>query len=223
MTKKQENAVTGRPKSYDNDLLRKAVKELLANGTSSQDINEKNTKLILCEKYGVANSINTSSLARHVEGMLQELAVEEKRELLAALPTGTVSAVGDVLAGMQEAFLLMIARQNTLCQQNAEDECKELRQDKVNANWRIAELEGKTEDFETVIANLELTQQGKDAEIIAANMEIATLKADLDLRVRETSSLDRLVQELRDPSIRNDLRSALSEILAQPELSASIS
>ena len=67
---------------------------------------------------------------------------DERRRLLQSLPDTSTPAVDAMIAAMRQELLLLIARQNDDCRSAADWDCEELRADKRNANWRIAELGG---------------------------------------------------------------------------------
>lgn len=217
MTKKKPNATTGRPKQYDEEMLRAVIAEMLASGVAADDIDEKSVKPLLCETHGVSDSINTGSLAKHVETVLRAVLDEEKQALVSALPSEIGPAVDDVAARMKQDLLLLVARQNAVCHQNAERECEILRQDKANANWRIAELEGDAARMEAEITELQDDKRAREEELASAQAEIRTLQSKLSERGEESRALAMLIEELRDPGIRRDIRSVLAEIAREPE------
>lgn len=215
MTQKKTNAETGRPKQYDESMLRSVISEMLANGTSAADIHEKSVKPILCEKHDVSETINTGSLTKHVATVLDAVVAEQNEALLAGLPTHVAPAMDDLLVRLKQDLLLMVARQNETCQQEAERECKILRQDKANANWRIAELESDAGRLEEQVANLEKAQTYLEAELAAAHATVTTLRSELAQRGPETRTVGMLIAEVRgDPAARKELQEFFSQIVA---------
>jgi len=215
MTKKQTNAETGRPKHYDEEMLRSVISEMLENGISADKINEKCVKPILCEKHGVSETINTGSLTKHVTTVLEAVVAEQNKALLVELPSEVAPAMSDMLTQMKQDMLLMIARQNDFCQREAERECKILRQDKVNANWRISELEGNACQLEDQIEKLQTTQIKRQEELADAHATISSLRSELAKRGPETRTVNMLIDEMRDPAARKELQAFLSEIVAE--------
>ncbi len=214
MTKKKINAETGRPKQYDQDMLRSVISEMLAGGTAAADIDEKSVKPILCEKHDVSETINTGSLTKHVATVLEAVVAEQNEALLDGLPSQVAPAMENMLTRLQQDMLLMVARQNETCQREAERECKILRQDKANANWRIAELEGDAGRLEEQVTKLEKMQVDLAAQLATARQNVTALESELAQRSPETRTVGMLIDEMRDPAARKELQNFLSEIVA---------
>lgn len=219
MTKKKPNATTGRPKQYDEDMLRSIISELREAGVSDADIDDKTVKPLLCEKHGVSESVNTGSLSKHVETVLRAVLEEERQALLSSLPVAVSTDVDSVVSRMKQDILLTVARQNTVCQREAETECEVLRQDKANANWRIAELEAEAARLEAQIAELEDANAAREKDLSSAREEIAALQAKLCEQGDETKAVSFLLGKLRDPDIRRDICSVLTEVAKEPDSS----
>jgi chromosome segregation ATPase len=118
---------------------------------------------------------------------------------------------------MKQDLLLLVARQNAVCHQNAERECEILRQDKANANWRIAELEGDAARMKAEITELQEEKRASEEDLATAQAEIQALQSKLSERGEERRALAILIEEFRDPGIRRDIRSVLAEIAREPE------
>jgi|GEM_PF-4822962 hypothetical protein len=215
MTKKQNNADTGRPKHYNEEMLRSVISEMLGNGISAANINEKCVKPILCEKHGVSETINSGSLTKHVTTVLEAVVAEQNEALLVELPSHVAPALDDLIAELKQDMLLMVARQNDICQREAGRECKILRQDKANANWRIAELEGDAGRLEEQVAELQMAQTELEAELATARATVTALESELEQRGSETRTVGMLIAEVRgDPAARKELQEFFSQIVA---------
>lgn len=92
----------------------------------------------------------------------------------------------------------------------------ELRADKLNANWRITDLETRAEDQARELETLAAERDNLAAELAKAREEVRAAQAELERRGREASTFDRLLAELRNPAVRGDLRAAFAEIVAAP-------
>lgn len=218
MTKRTQNTnLGGRPKSYVPDLVHKIVLEFIEDGVSVSEIDGAMVKNQLCEHHGVSKQIRPEPLQELVEAILAEISDEERQSLLASLPEGIASAIDDAMATAGRELLLLVARQNTACKSAADAECEVLRADKRNANWRIAKLESELKERSLELSNLE---QERDAALAHAEKLAEERDAalnELDRLGRDTSTVDRLLTELRDPAIRGEIRAAIAEIAATPE------
>lgn len=206
----------GRPKSYSPDLVRGIVLKFIEDGATPADIDAAKVKGQLCELHGVSKQIRPEPLQELVEVTLAEIAEDERRSLLTALPGSVSAAVDDAMAAAGRELLLLVARQNAACKSAADTECEVLRADKRNAIWRAAQLEADLQERARTLADVEQELEAalrREAEIVV--QRDAALR-EIDRLGRETSTVERLLTELRNPAIRDDIRATLAEITASP-------
>jgi hypothetical protein len=139
----------GRPPRYNLEQVHAAITSLINGGTPRDEIDAAAVKTVLCEQYGITKGIDTRSLESPVDHVLSSLAEEEENRLIGALPETARASVESIVGAMTRELQLLVARQNAVCLAKAQEECKELRRDKTNANWRIKELETKIHDHLT--------------------------------------------------------------------------
>lgn len=151
----------GRPTSYDPKLVRAIIMEGMADGTPAAEIDVPFVKRILCEYHGVSGQIREDSLGKLIVALHKELAEEEWKRLMKGLPDAVVPAVDEVVAAMRQDLLLLVGRQNAACQATADQECEELRVDKRNANWRIAQLESALKEQGAELAAFARARSGE--------------------------------------------------------------
>ncbi len=111
-TKNETKLAGGRPPKYAQEQVRDAVQALVEEGVSLEQIDAKAVKSKLCALHGVSEGINAQSLEGPVMLVLEDLADEEQRNLLKALPDPVAPAVDEILTGMKQDLLLLVAGQN---------------------------------------------------------------------------------------------------------------
>jgi septal ring factor EnvC (AmiA/AmiB activator) len=203
----------GRPAHYTLEQVSTAIERLLSSGCSTDEICAKTVKPHLTEYFGVSRGIRDDALERAVEQILKARTEAEHRALLKALPDSVPSDVDTVLQHVRTEILLLIAQQNAVCEGLAEKAVDELRTDKRNAHWRIAELETKIEDQAHEIETLVADRDRVGAELESARDEVRRLKSELDGFEKDAIAVDRLLAALRAPDVQSDLRAALTEIV----------
>ena len=139
----RKNSAGGRPTSYDPNLVHAVISEGLAEGIPAADLDTAYVKEKLVKEMGVKATVRPETLKGHVAAAHAEIVETENKKLLAALPEGIATAVDKSVAATGKELLLVVARQHLASQTWAEKVCDELREDKRNAQHRIAELEGQ--------------------------------------------------------------------------------
>lgn len=203
----------GRPRGYTLDQVREVVGALAGKGVPVAEITAAKVKATLCDDHGVTKGIDVRSLEDAVRQVLEEREEEGRRALLQALPASVAPAMAEALARMQQEMLLIVARENAVCQTRAETECAELRRDKANAHWRIQEIEQQAQDQASRIAVLEQEREAALADAARARDELTMLRTDMERREREGGTVTRLISELRNPDTLAMIRAALAGIV----------
>ena len=203
----------GRPKTYTPCQVRAVIGALVAEGSTIEQITAKMVKARLCADHGISQGIREDSLAALVAQIREENAEDERRRLLKALPESVTPVVEDMVASVRQELLLLVARQNDVCRTAAERECEDLRADKRNANWRIAELEAEIARKDEAFLQLERERDAARSELADLREEHRLARGEIERLGRETGALDRLLSELRDPRVRTEIREAFSEIV----------
>lgn len=203
----------GRPAHYTLEQVSTAIERMLSAGCSTDEICAKTVKPHLTEYFGVSRGIRDDALERAVEQILKARTEAENRALLKALPDSVPSDVDTVLAQVRTEVMLLIAQQNAVCAGLAEKAVEELRADKRNANWRIAELETMIEDQAHEIETLAVDRDRVGAELESARDEVRRLQSELDAFDKDAIAVDRILAALRAPDVQSDLRAALAEIV----------
>jgi regulator of replication initiation timing len=214
MTTDKKNA-GGRPPRYSLDQVHTAITRLINDGTPRDEIDAAGVKAVLCEQHGITKGIDTRSLEAPVAHVLASIAEEEEDRLIAAMPDTVGASVESVVGAMTRELQLLVARQNAVCLAQAQEECEVLRRDKVNANWRIKELEREGEDKAREIAEMTDLSERKIAENKALTEEVTTLRAELDRMQKAENPIDRIVLELKKPGARDEIKSMISEIMSR--------
>lgn len=205
----------GRPTQYNVDQIREVILSLLAEGLSTDQIDARSVKLKLCSLFDVSSGINEQSLQTHVTHVLAELAEDEQRDLLKSLPRSVEPAVDEMMAGLKKSLLLLVGQQNNICQKAAAVEAEELRQDKKNANWRIAELEAQVIELRDSIASLQQKGITLVEQLNEAKKNLGLAEAELTSKAQSSSTVDLLLAELREPSVRDAISNSLRELVFQ--------
>lgn len=205
----------GRPTQYSVDQIREVILSLLAEGLSTDQIDAKSVKLKLCSLFDVSSGINEQSLQTHVTHVPAELAEDEQRDLLKSLHRSVEPAIDEVMAGLKKSLLLLVGQQNSICQKAAVVEAEELRQDKKNANWRIAELEAQVIELRDSIASLQQKGITLVEQLNEAKKNLGLAEAELTSKAQSSSTVDLLLAELREPSVRDAISNSLRELVFQ--------
>lgn len=206
----------GRPPSYDPNLVHAIISEGLSEGIPAADLDTAYVKDKLVKEKGVKSTIRPETLKGHVEAAHAEIAEAENKKLLVVLPDGVETAVNEAVAAAGHKILLMVARQHSNAQALAESACDELRADKRNAQYRICELEGELAQVKEERKTLEDQWHALAEELAAAREELRIAHSDLKRLGDQPNGIDRLLDELRNPEVRDDIRAALSEIVTNP-------
>jgi flagellar biosynthesis chaperone FliJ len=217
MTNESNNKnVGGRPKGYDPRLVHQIIAEGLKSGMKAADLDAAYVKSTMCNEHNVKDTFRKEPFEQLVSSCHAEFAEAENKILVDALPIDVAPAIDKVVVAAGRELLLLLARQNAVCQENAEEACVDLRADKRNAQFRINELEVSVADQQHEIEEIGKRRDKAEARAVEAEKQAHAAQAELDRLRRETNSIDRLLAELRKPSVRNDIRTAFSEIIAKP-------
>ncbi len=208
--KKTEN---GRPKSYSPELVHAIMAQSIDEGIPIADIRADLVKTKMCEDHGVSDTIRQESLEKLVDAMRAEFIEEEHKTLLKGVPGAVVATVEEAVAAAGRELLLIVARENAACKVAADLECEVLRQDKRNANWRISELETALENQAGATQQLERDWNAAVTQLADAHQQLRAIQAEIERVRQETGPVDRLLAELRNPAVQDDIRAALAEIV----------
>lgn len=204
----------GRPPRYNLEQVHAAITSLINGGTPRDEIDAAAVKTVLCEQYGITKGIDTRSLESPVDHVLSSLAEEEENRLIGALPETARASVESIVGAMTRELQLLVARQNAVCLAKAQEECKELRRDKTNANWRIKELETKIHDQARQIEEISDLSERKQAENAVLQSDMAELRNEIEHLRRAGNPIDQLLSELKKSEARDEIRSMISEIMS---------
>jgi flagellar biosynthesis chaperone FliJ len=217
MTNERNNkSAGGRPKGYDPRLVHQIIAKGLQSGMKVADLDAAYVKSTMCNEHNVKDTFRKEPFEELVSICHAEFAEAENKRLIDALPTDVAPAMDEVVVAAGRELLLLLARQNAVCQANAEKACDDLRSEKRNAQFRINELEVAIADQRHEIEEVIKQRDKAEARAVKSEKEVRAAQAELDRLRRETNSIDRLLAELREPSVRNDIRTALSEIITTP-------
>lgn len=216
MAKTSSKNAGGRPANFSPEQVSDAIDLMLAEGHPVHEINGNTVKAMLVARFGATPGIREEAVEKVATQILEMRKKEENRELLKALPASVEPAVDAVLANMKRDLMLLIARENAVCVEAADKECQTLRADKLNANWRIADLEARGQEQGKELKMLAAARDDLAAELAQTRDEVRAAQAEIERRGREATTVDRLLTELRDPAVRSDLRAALAELVAAP-------
>lgn len=205
----------GRPKSYHIEQVRAVVISLMASGTPRDEINAAAVKRLLCADHGVSGGINAKCLEDPVAHVLDSIAEEEERRLIAALPDSAGVMLDNAVAAMKSTMMLALAKENSRLQSKAGEECERLRCDKDNANWRLQALERDYEAQGNKIESLSNERDEAYAAVEELKAEVAILRTELAQKERERLSMGQLLAELQAPGNRDQIRNLLTEILSE--------
>lgn len=211
-----ETDTGGRPTSYDVSLVHKIVSEGLATGIPASNLDANYVLKELSSKHGVSPKIRKESLQGHVDAAHEEIQEATNKALLKALPHEIAAAVDEAVAAVGREFLLMVARQHVASMAIADQACEELRTDKRNAKHRIMHLEDDLVTEKEASRTLEWERNAIAGQLAEVQENLRIVEADMERFNREPSGFDRLLEELRNPAIREDIRAALSDIIANP-------
>ena len=218
MTKPNQNKTKsgGRPLSYDPTLVHEIISAGLSAGAPAEDLDADFVKTKLCNEHDVKGTIRQEALESLVSAAHAEIEEARNEALLKALPDGIMEAVATAVTAAQQELMLVVARQHKASDAMADEKCQELRADKRNAQHRVAELEGALAEEKATLKALAEVRDDVTAELADCRKQLREAQAEVERLSREPSGVDRLIAELRDPAIREDIRAALSEILANP-------
>ncbi len=212
MTQSKKINHGGRPTAYSIDQVRAVFAKSIDGGESVEKIEAKNVKAMLVSSFGVSNGIDVRSLETMVDHVRTEIIDLERKALIKSLPKSVTHIVQSMTEDLGQELLLLFAKTRNNFQAEANQECEELRRDKANANWRIAELEGhlerKSNEVEVIGNKLEVAL----AEIIVVQQERDAALSALDDHQKAAGPVEQLIAHLQDPSVRSDIRGVLAEI-----------
>lgn len=211
-----ETGTGGRPTSYDLNLVHNIVSEGLASGFPKSKLDANYVLKELTGKHGVSPNIRKDSLQDHVDAAYGEIQEVKNTALLKALPNDIAAAVDEAVAAVGQEIRLMVARQHAACMAIADQACEELRTDKRNAKHRVMHLEEDLAEEKEARGALETERDAIAAQLAEVQEKLRIAEADMERFSREPSGIDRLIAELRDPAIREDIRAAFSQITADP-------
>lgn len=209
---KNKNSAGGRPLSYDPSLVHRVISAGLADGLSAADLDAPYIKEKLCREHGVKGSIRQETLESLVEAAHAEIREAESREFLAKLPKEIAAAVSAAVAVTEKELLLVVAQQHAGSMTLAKQECDELRADKRNAHNRVTVLEGALAEKEVATSALETERDTLVEELAKVREELRIARTDLERLTSEPNGIDRLLSELRNPKIRDDIRAVLADL-----------
>lgn len=215
-SKQRKDSAGGRPLSYDPNLVHEIIYYGLANDIPAADLDASYVKERLLSKHGVKVTIRPEALKSLVEEAHAEIKEAKNIVLLKSLPDGVAAMVQKAIAVVGQELLLLVARQHASSQAMADATCQEMRADKRNAQYRITELEGELADERQTRNTLKKERDGLVEKLANVQEELRIALADMERLSAEPSSVDRLLAELRNPKVRNDIRATLSDIIAYP-------
>ena len=215
-TKQIKNSSGGRPLSYDPDLVYDIITTGLADGISVSDLDASYVKEKLCKEHGVADTIRKEKLESLVVSTHAEIAEAKNQALLASLPQGISAAVSDAMAATERELMLVVAHQHSASQAMAAQKCEELRSDKRNAQYRISDLQSELAEEQAARKKVEEERELLFEELAKVREDLRIARTDMERINSEPAGVDRLLAELRDPKIRDDIRATLSDIIVQP-------
>ena len=212
-TTKPKGNAGGRPHSYDPNLVHEIIAAGLAAGIPMADLDATFVRGKLCGEHGVKGSIRQEALEALVDATHADIAEAQNEALLNALPAGIADEVNAASAAAGRDMLLVVARQSAASQSIADQRCEELRADKRNAQHRIAILEGDLADEKAARDALTRERDKVLGHLVEAEEKLRSALAEVERLGREPSGIDRLLEKLRDPAIRDDVRGMLIDII----------
>lgn len=215
-----ETGTGGRPTSYDLNLVHKIVSEALSSGLPKSTLDANYVLKELTGKHGVSPNIRKESLQDHVDAAHGEIQEVKNTALLKALPDDIAAAVDEAVAAVGQEIRLVVAHQHAASVAIADQACEELRTDKRNAKHRIVHLEGDLAKEKEARGTLEMERDAIAAQLAEVKEKLRIAEADMERFSREPSGIDRLLAELCNPAIREDIRAALSHLTANPSATA---
>ena len=218
MTNSKQNRTNtgGRPLSYDPNLVHEIISAGLADSIPAADLDAAFVKEMLCSEHGVKGSIRQEALESLVVAAHAEIAEAESQALLKVLPDDIAHAVDAAVAAAGRDLLLVVARQHVAAQAIADKTCQELRADKRNAQYRIADLEGNLAEEREACKTLARERDVMAVQLTKVQEELRAAQAEMERLARESSGMDRLLAEFRNPANRDDILAALSDIIGNP-------
>lgn len=205
----------GRPHSYDPALVHNIITKGLAEGMSLTDLSLGYVKEKLRKEHGVTDTIRKEALETLIEAAHTEITETKNQALLAALPNEISAAVSSAMAATEREFMLVVARQHSTSQAMADRKCEELRTDKRNAQYRVIELESELAEEKAARKEIAEERESLLEELAKVREDLRIARTDMERINSEPAGVDRLLAELRNPKIRDDIRATLSEIIIQ--------
>lgn len=202
----------GRPPSYDPNLVHTVILEGLAEGIPAAELDAVYVKEKLIKEMGVKSTVRPETLKGHVAAAHIEIVEAENKKLLAALPESIATAVDGAVAAAGKDLMLVVARQHRNSQAMAEKVCDELRTDKRNAQYRISDLEGELAQEKEGRKTLENERNALAEKLATAREELRIARSDLKRLSEQPSDIYGLLQELRDPLVRENIRGILFDV-----------
>lgn len=203
----------GRPLSYNSTLVREIIEASLAAGIPAADLDAPFVKEKLCGEHGVKGSIRREKLESLVDAAHAEIADAENKALLKALPDGIAPAVNEAVVAAGRELLLIVARQHSVSQAFADQACEELRADKRNAQHRIADLEGALAEAKEAYHRLARERDEISDQVAELQETLSVTQSEVERLSSKPNSVDRLLAELRNPAIRDDIKAMFADIL----------
>lgn len=214
-SKHSKNSNGGRPLSYDPDLVHDIIAKGLSEGMSPSELDLGYVKEKLHQNHGVTDTIRKEALETLVKAAHAEITEANNQALLATLPNGIAAAVSTAMAATEREFMLVVARQHSTSQAMADRKCEELRTDKRNAQYRVIELESELAEEKAARKEIAEERESLLEELAKVREDLRIARTDMERINSEPAGVDRLLAELRNPKIRDDIRATLSEIIIQ--------
>ena len=186
---------TGRPTSYSNDDLAKAVAFVEAEGDAPT---KSAVKGVLCGHLKISDGINDQSLEKALDRFLKDRAERRLREQIAVLPEAVKNGARELAEAVEKAIL---AAQAPLFADMRENAAKELEAEKkaraslVRQNDDLVEAAANSAEEQARLRNelrvLRDERANLEARLEEANRRIEELEKAGDLRVE----LERMIRE----------------------------
>ncbi|OOY07157.1 hypothetical protein [Thioclava sp. F36-7] len=181
-----DKSTAGRKPNYTDDDIADAIADLRFNG---QDLNGKNVSDWL-KAAGIAKAPSAEAVKKVLQRLLEREKKEEKRRLLAMLPTGMIKELQPCLEELTSQVHLLLARAHRDMQKTTESSLNAANASMEYRDKRIAsledDLEGSIEQAEQLTEQLAKAQKRIDSLLTERQKlqhkvtKLATAKATLE-------------------------------------------
>jgi hypothetical protein len=164
---------TGRPPKYTEAQVIKGIEIVERHGEQPSG---DTVKKAMCDQLGVAGGINAQSLDKEVQRLCEDRERQRRSDLVAALPSASLTAAKEIGLRVEAAFLNHMGEQHDKLRSLNGKRLAELNVDMGNQREHVRVLLSQLDGKGSEIADLEVENLDLKGRLELATIQINTLK-----------------------------------------------